>query len=198
MAGNSSYYSALVLAEKGVFKGDQIGDRSFFRPSAAVTRGEFLAMCLAMNHTDTLKDVIRTGFYDDDTIPAWVKPYVSTALMSGIVTGYKCDDGRLVFNANDPITVSEAAVILNNLLRPADVSASTLATGDGSLDISLDACPVWASQAEANLAACNILPAGLQYNKSITRAEAADMLVASMRVLDSRDGSKSLLSWAHF
>jgi hypothetical protein len=193
MAGNASHYSSLVLAEKGIFTGDKIGGAHFFRPASTVTRGEFLAMCLAMTKTETIKDIIRTGFYDDDSIPVWVKPYVSAALMSGVITGYKDVDGRLIFNANDPVTASEAAVILDNLLQPTDVSVSAevLAHEEGI-------CPAWAYQAEANLASCNILPAGADCGRCLTRAEAADMLVAAMNLIESRDHNKSLLSWAQF
>jgi hypothetical protein len=155
-----------------------------------VTRGEFLAMCLGITGADMLEGITRTGFYDDSTIPMWVKPYVSTGLMAGVISGYRDPDGRLVFSPAEPITFSEAAVILNNVLELSDV-VCVMSSGD-------DATPVWACQAEANLTACSIMPAlGLaSYSETVTRAEVADMLAASLALLDARDSGVSLLSWA--
>ncbi|SHH51765.1 S-layer homology domain-containing protein [Sporobacter termitidis DSM 10068] len=189
MADNGSYYSALVLAEKGILTGEKLGSEYFFRPDATVTRGEFLAMCLAMDDTKTLPGITRTGFSDDASIPMWVKPYVSTALMSGIITGFRDGDGQLIFAPQEPITMSEAAVVLNNVLKVSDVEAVDA--------ISQDVCPAWAYQAEVNLSACNILqPAAVQaVPQVLTRAQAADMLVASMEVVNARDSGGSLLSW---
>jgi hypothetical protein len=115
-------------------RGEKLGSEYLFRPDTPVTRGEFLAMCLAMNDTETLRGITRTGFSDDESIPMWVKPYVSTALMSGIITGFKNNDGQLVFASQAPITFSEAAVILNNSLKITDV----ISVGA----FSEDACPV--------------------------------------------------------
>ncbi len=156
-----------------------------------MTRGEFLAMCLGITDADMLEGITRTGFYDDATIPMWAKPYVSTGLMAGVITGYRDEDGRLVFSPAEPITFSEAAVILNNVLELSDV-VCVMAAGD-------EAAPVWACQAEANLTACNVMPGlGLaSYFETVTRAEAADMLAASLALLGTRDKGVSLLSWAN-
>ena len=191
MTDSSSYYAALVLAEEDIFVGEKLGSEYFFRPDSTVTRSEFLAMCLELTGTETLDGITRTGFYDDDNIPMWAKPYVSTALMAGVITGYRNDDGRLVFSSNEPITYSEAAVILDNALQLTDVESVVSVNGD-------EASPVWAYQATVNLTACNIMPELEQssYSETVTRAGAAQLLSASLSVLNSRDGSVSLLSWA--
>jgi hypothetical protein len=189
MAGSSSHYSALMLAEKGILVGEKLGGEYFFRPDTPVTRGEFLAMCLAMSNTQTLEGITRTGFSDDESIPMWVKPYVSTALMSGIITGYKTDDGQLIFASQEPITFSEAAVILNNVLDISDiVSVGAFST---------EACPAWSQQAETNLAACGIMTSGEVTGcaEHVTRAQAADMIVSSMELIKARDTGHSLLDW---
>lgn len=190
MEGNDANYASLVLAEKGILTGEKLGNEYFFRPEGTVTRGEFLAMCLAVCETDTLEDITRTGFYDDASIPMWAKPYVSTALMSGIISGYKNDEGRLVFASQEPITYSEAAVILNNVLKITDVVSVSA--------IDSQTAPVWAYQAAVNLYACDILPRDTAniYDQCITRADAAGMLVKSIELLEARDDGNSLLSWA--
>jgi hypothetical protein len=189
MTGNGSYYTALVLAEKGILTGEKLGGEYFFRPDAPVTRGEFLAMCMAMNETKTLQGITRTGFSDDDSIPLWVKPYVTTALMSGIISGFRNTDGQLVFAPDLPISVTEAAVLLNNILNITDVQPVASLTGE--------VCPAWAYQAEVNLTACRILMPDetLSISRTVTRADAADMLVAAMTIAETRDAGDSLLSW---
>lgn len=189
MVDNGSHYAALVLAEKGILTGEKLGNEYFFRPDSAVTRGEFTAMCLQFCDVEMLDGITRTGFSDDDSIPMWAKPYVSTALMSGIITGFKDDEGKLVFASQEPITFREAAVVLNNMLKVSDVVTAAA--------IEQDTCPVWSYQAEVNLAACNILPAmGTECGTVVTRAAAADMLVAALNLVEERDGGFSLLNWA--
>jgi hypothetical protein len=205
MKDNPSCYASLLMAENGILTGEKLGSEYFFRPDSTVTRGEFLAMCMSLTDTQTLDGITRTGFYDDDSIPMWAKPYVSAALMSGIITGFKDDDGRLIFASEEPITVSEAAMILNNALRlntvvsvsapaDADEAAPCITCGEAGCHD----CPVWAGQAEANLSAVSVMkPMGtVAYQHCLTRADAADLLAASFQFLESRDGQSSLLSWA--
>ena len=190
MDGNSAHYAALVLSEAGIFTGEQLGNEYLFRPAETVTRGEFLAMCLKLNETEPISGITRTGFFDDDSIPMWVKPYVSAAVMGGLITGSRSDDGQLVFNSGDAITFAEAAVILNNTLGITDVLSVSATIPEN--------VPAWAASAASNLTACNILPTGLAgiADKTLTRANAAEMLLASARVITSRTGGGGLLSWA--
>ena len=190
MADSSAHYAALVLAEKGILIGEKLGNDFFFHPDSLVTRGEFLALCLGLSDAEMLKGITRTGFADDGSIPAWAKPYVSTGLMTGIITGYRNDSGQLVFSPQKPITFSEAAVLMNNMLEITDVTAVAA--------MEQTTCPVWSYQAEANLEACNIMPSmGAYCGMNVTRAEAAEMLVAAMDVMKHRDGGSLLLKWAN-
>jgi hypothetical protein len=190
MEDNTAHYAALVLAEEGVFIGEKLGGEYFFRPSEPVSRGEFLAMCLSVTGAETLDGITKTGFSDDNSIPLWVKPYVSAALMQGIVGGYRDSLGRLVFAPQAPVTFSEAAVILNKALGITDV------TGVAALDT--ETVPAWAQSAAVNLVSCKILPSGLAgiASNSVTRADAAKMLVASAELLAARERGGGLLGWA--
>jgi hypothetical protein len=188
MDDDPAQYAALVLADDGIFTGERLGEAWFFHPEREVTRGEFLAMCMRLDGGDIIDGVTKTGFFDDDAIPAWVKPYISTGLVAGAISGYKNDDGKLVFSPQKPITVSEAAVVLNNILKITDV-ADVGVFSDG-------AAPAWALAASANLASCGILPSDALSNggRAVTRADAAQMLVASSAVIDARGDGKSLFS----
>lgn len=172
MAGVGTYYDALVLAERGVFTGQQIGESYVFAPETAVTRGEFLTMCMELTGGKILSGVSTTGFADDDAIPTWQKPYVATALMNGTISGYSTA-GAATFSGQTPITCAEAAVMLNSILSVTDVSAT----------VDDPATPVWAGQSVANLTACRILPDGFVSDAALTRAQAAQMLVSALEIM---------------
>ena len=175
MEGRGEYYSALRLAEAGVFIGEKLGDGYCFSPSSEVTRGEFLAMCSVLTDTAPLPDVTRTGFFDDADIDPWLKPYVSAALMKGAVRGYPDSDGMIVFSPDGVITMAEAAVMLNNFLEISDVKDAF-----SNADV-----PAWASQAVSNLSSCDIYSGG-PVSRRLTRADAAAMLSGAMSVLEQR------------
>lgn len=175
MDGNGSYYSAVKLAECGAFIGKQLGGEYYFEPEQTLTRGEFLSMCLEVTGADLLSGVISTGFTDDEDIPDWQKSYVSSAVKSGVVKG-KYADGCAYFDANAQISRAEAMVMLNRSLKLSDVSY--ISAGD--------AVPSWAAQAAANLSACNVVGSFGGEGSSLTRAEAADMLIAAKELVESR------------
>lgn len=191
MDDHRAAFAALVLAENRVFTGETLGDRQFFRPDKTVSRGEFLSMALKTAGVEPLSGVTRTGFYDDDSIPLWIKPYVSTALMNGVITGYRNPNGRIVFSPDSPITFSEAAVILNNLLDITDVAIPTAASVDPYI-------PAWAYTASRNLSATRIIAGGISgiHSDHVTRADAAVMLLNSRNLLEGRDDGAPLLGWA--
>ena len=186
MSDNDAWYEATALAEQGIFIGEQVGDEYIFSPQSLVTRGEFLVMCMELTDTPLLSDITRTGFFDDEEIPMWQKPYVTTALVSDIIDGSSDELGRIVFAPNDNITFAEATVILNNVLDITDVESS------GEF-----AAPSWAQQASANLISCDILPSSVLQESalSLTRADAAKMLINAGSVIEQRAKPASLLSW---
>lgn len=195
MEGNPAYYAALRLDEAGLFTGEKIGGSYVFSPDKEVTRGEFLTMVLNMIQMTNIDASTTTNFADDAATPVWVKPYITTALKSGIISGVTTLDGDLVFRSEAYLTQAEAAVIINNALK---ISDSTTATAAFSR-IDDDSIPAWAYQATANLKNYGIIPAGIDGSnmlKTVTRAEAAQMLVSAMDLLEKQNQDKSLLSWA--
>ena len=176
MAGNPAHKAAIALAERDIFVGEQMGETWFFRPEAPVTREEFLAMAMDVVGLETLPEATMTGFADDDSISVWAKPYAASALRAGMVQGSGGDGDRV-------ITQTEAAVMLNRLLQVSDVAAT------GAL--SQDAAPAWAYQSVVNLEAVGVLnpeeDGSLSLSPSLTRAQAAEMLLSALEVLDFRD-----------
>jgi hypothetical protein len=190
MTGNAAHFAALKLAEDGVFVGEKVGSSYYFNPSETLTRGEFLAMCATLTELEPLDSIIRTGFADDGQMPVWVKPYVSAALMQGMISGYRTESGAAIFAPQVVISQAEAVVMLNNALGISNVKSASFFAEDGSV-------PAWASQAVANLSACDVIgDISMTSTNVLTRADAAKMLAQASTVLEARESGKSLLSWA--
>lgn len=186
LRGSGREYAAVRLAEDGVFLGEKIGGSYCFSAGRLLTRSDFLTMCAALTGMQPLEDVTKTGFCDDSTIGDWQKPYVSAALLNGVIRGSTADNGQAVFRGDAAITRAEAAVMLNGFLEITDAAGVS-----GADDV-----PVWAAQAVANLCACDICAAAdFRGGGELTRGEAAEMLSAARDVLDTR-GKSSRLTWA--
>ncbi len=108
MRGRADEYSAVLLSERDIFTGEQIGGRYCFSPEKSVTRGEFLSMCMLAAGESAVDAVLSTGCADDADIPAWMKGYVSAAAMHGVTAAAS----GAVFAADEPITETEAALML--------------------------------------------------------------------------------------
>lgn len=186
--GSTVKYAATYLAENGIFTGERVGDRYLYSPTAYVTRGDFLVMCLELVGLERTEGLGATGFADDEDIPDWQKPYVTTAVINDLVDGSLRSDGQIVFSADSPITFAEAAVILNNTLDITNVFYTDTE----------ETIPVWACQAAANLESCDIIPAGFAKTagEKVTRADAAMLLVGAAELLGRRETGAGLLNWA--
>ena len=178
MSGHPAHKAAIALAAADVFVGEQMGQTWFFRPEAQVTREEFLAMAMEVTGMETLPEARMTGFSDDDSISVWAKPYVASALRSGMIQGAGTQEGP-AFSPARAITQTEAAVLLERLLRVADVADTGKLTGE--------AAPVWAHQSVVNLEAVGVLEGSADLNGNLTRAQAAELLLSAMEVLDFRE-----------
>lgn len=175
--------AAQDLAERGIFTGARIGESFYFEPDRTVSRGEFLAMTLETVGTDVTA-VTLTGFCDDEAIPAWAKAYASAGVRQGIVQGERTEAG-VALQSDAPITLREAAVMLNRALDVSDVDLETW-YGDR------ETVPSWAAQAVGNLESTQILAAGSfgsdTLNAAATRGDAAKMLSAAASLLETRKG----------
>lgn len=173
MEGDSAAWAAVMLAEEGIFTGGNLAGEYVFSPYDTVTRGEFLAMCMKAAGTKLLSGVSSTGFADDEAIAAWAKPYVGTALSMGLITGYEADGVGIVFSPDQPISVLEAAVILDRVMEFTDAVAVWYGYEE--------AIPAWAVQSAANLSAMGITPESASLSDpELSRAEAAEMLCKAM------------------
>ena len=178
IGGESCAYAAVRLAENDIFVGEKLGAKYVFSPDAAVSRSEFLTMCMEISGAVVQADVRSTGFSDDDSIETWAKPYVDLALRRGIISGYTENDSA-VFDPQRQITVTEAIVILDRAVQLTDAVAAWFSTED--------AVPTWAAQSVANVASCGILPHNCSISgDTLTRAQAAEMLSGAMNIIERR------------
>ena len=179
MGGSRAHTAAVDLAEHDVLVGARIGGSYFFEPERTLSRGEFVAMALAAMDVSA-EDVQMTGFCDDAGIPAWAKGYAVSALNAGVISGVGTAEG-VAFRAGDGITLNEAAVVLNRLLRVTDVDLSDY-----------DAADAWCAQAVANLESVSVIESGRfsaeEMRSGVTRAQAAELLSAAMTLKESRAG----------
>ncbi|MGO5029099.1 S-layer homology domain-containing protein [Candidatus Agathobaculum pullicola] len=175
MVGNPAHYAAIYLAENGIMTGESIGGCSFFRPTQTVTRSEFIAMATSIAELPVVPTE-QTDFADDGGLSAWAKPFVSTAAASGLINGYQTSGGLSEIRGQNPITLAEASVIINNLLSETmDGLQYTLADTHSDMD--------WARSAISSLDRLDILSplASMQSDDSpITRQDACEMLYRAM------------------
>ena len=179
MVGNPAHYAAIYLAEKGIMTGESIGGCSFFRPTQTVTRSEFIAMAASIAELP-IEPTEQTDFADDAGLSPWAKPFVSTAAASGLVNGYQITGGLNEIRGQNPITLAEASVIINNLLSESmDGLQFTLADTHSDMD--------WARSAISSLDRLDILsPLTTMQNDDspITRQDACEMLYRAMRLME--------------
>ena len=176
MLQHPAHKAAVELAEFDVMVGDRLGEVYFFRPEETLSRAEFLVM--AMNALDggALDDVSATGFSDDERIAAWAKPYVSAALLAGIVDGSRSEEGLAVFAPEAYMTYEEASVVIERLLNLRDVRTEFATTS-------------WSSQSLANLEAVGVLQTDTApLSEPLTRGDAAQLLSAALKMLEFRRG----------
>ena len=174
MDGNPAHKAAISLAEREIFVGEKLGETWFFRPETPVTREEFLALAMDTVEMDPLSEVQVTGF---------ARPYVASALGAGMVQGTTAAGEGTTFAPDRVITRTEAAVILDRLLRVADVADQE--------DLVSTAAPAWAHQSVVNLSAVGVLEGSAETEEALTapltRAQAAEMLQSAIEVLDFRE-----------
>ncbi len=179
MVGNPAHYAAIYLAEKGIMTGESIGGCSFFRPAQTVTRSEFIAMAASIAELP-IEPTEQTDFADDAGLSPWAKPFVSTAAASGLVNGYQTTGGLNEIRGQNPITLAEASVVVNNLLSESMNGLQfTLADTHSDMD--------WARSAISSLDRLDILSplTTMQIDDSpITRQDACEMLYRAMRLME--------------
>lgn len=174
----SDQFTARWMRETGLFDGERMTGRLCFGPDQTVTRGEFLCMVMRLADIDPDVGLRSSGFVDEDEAPAWMRPYLASAMRRGIVRGTS-SEGGLRFCPGRPVTAAEAAVMLTRALEldgPLPVSALS----DASV-------PAWARGAVAVVSRLTgTQTSGFTWQMPsadtvLTRRQAADLLYAASK-----------------
>ncbi|MBQ9967146.1 MAG: S-layer homology domain-containing protein [Oscillospiraceae bacterium] len=180
MTNDPSSFEAHWLRENDIFSGSVIGGKLCFEPAEEVTRGEFLVMVMKLVGADQTLTVSTSGFADETSTPAWMQPYIATALSNGMISGASTDDG-VVFRPADAMTKAEAAVMLQNILElpTRDTTPVFASTEDETV-------PVWASEAYHALLDAGIELTFADQEDTLTRKDAATALYGIQGILDNK------------
>ena len=183
MDGDPAQLAAVWLRESGIYSGKTVAGELLFCPEESVSRGEFIAMCVAL--TQQQPELLETGLIDGDDTPLWLQPYVSTALKCGYISGVPTENG-LALLADQPIRQGEAAVMLSRLLELSE-SETVMADRDAA------ALPAWVSGAVQATAEAGLKDLS-DVSAPLTRRDAALLLHEVWQVAEQQENS--LLSWA--
>ena len=168
-AGLSCEYAACVLAEKGLFTGRCVCGQYLFEPEELVTCGEFLTLCMETAGIEPVETAVSTEV-EATAAPAWVQQYVDAAVSEGCPIP---TFGEGAFDADTPVTLGAAAQTLSKALRITPLSST-------SVEESAEA------RAIQELAACGLLPLGREAETSLTRGQAAELLLKALQLIEER------------
>lgn len=113
-AGMDCRFSAEWLRNNGIFSGETINGQCCFSPDEPVTRGQFLAMLMQTLKLPADRSAETTGFTDD--APLWLRPYLAAAFRSGLISGYRSENG-VEFRPDTPIDSQEAALMMQSAVN---------------------------------------------------------------------------------
>lgn len=174
--------SALVMTEKQIMNGTQVGSSLYFYPDREVSRAEFTVMAMSAIGVREPAEVSSTVFADDAEIPERMKPYVAAAYELGYISGSPDERGRLCFDPSRSITRAEAAVMLSDMLGAATPTVQ-MTVADG------DEIPAWAESsvyAMLELGVLEVTETGASPFEKLTRGSASDILSRFMRYAEKK------------
>ena len=175
---NDLYSHAISMTENGLMNGIRVGDYYYFEADREVSRVEFLVTAMNAVGIKNVPDVSSTGFFDDESIPDELKGYVALAYSQGYISGLAAD-GNLCFLPNEKIKLSEAAVIISNMIGYAEPQFETVFADE-------DEIPAWSGKAIASLHTLGILELPdntVGAEATITRGSMAKLLNKTMFVI---------------
>lgn len=170
MLDRAEYNAAVAMTALNVMNGTLIGDDFYFKPDEQVSRAEFIAMAMKCAGAKTDSGVSKTIFDDDEKISPSLKPYISAAQRTGIISG-DFKDGGLYLSPNEPITGYEAAKIMASLL-------GYDGSGEEKVFFENESIPVWAREGVMAMSTLGIFSDSnvSSVAEPVSRADAAEFL----------------------
>ena len=165
--GADCRFAAEWMKNTGLFVGETVSGKACFFPEKAVSREEFLAMAVKALDIPT-KEVSLEGIPSDT--PDWLKPYLAAAMRSGLTAGLPASETGS-FEADQPITGAEAAVMLQNALD-LSISQETLEILETDA-AAKEEVPAWAAVSLTAMAEYGI---DLSDTETLTRGDMAQVM----------------------
>ncbi len=168
---------AISLTEDGIMNGVQVGDYFYFRPDTEVSRAEFIVTAMTALGIRSVPDVADTGFFDDSDIRPEMKGYIALAYSKGYISGIK-KDGEIYFKPDETIKLSEASVILSNIIGYSEPEIKPVFSDASSI-------PAWSERAVVSLHTLGVIECGdgsIEAGQNITRGTMAKLLCRTMLI----------------
>ncbi len=169
--------AASIAYANGLMDAVQNKNGSFsFNPDEEITREEFVVLIMEVMGAKDVPELKKTRFADDEEISPEYKGYIESAFSLGIVKGTVENDG-VHFNPKDPITLSDAAVIINNIIGKKTTTSLTVFADN-------DEIPVWARADIEALCEAGILKkenGEISPNAPLTKVQVAQILMSLLK-----------------
>jgi hypothetical protein len=178
MQGDPAYSHAISMTEKGLMNGIRVGDYYYFEADREVSRAEFVVTAMNALGIKNVPAATSTGFYDDADISEEMKGYIALAYSKGYISGIK-SQGNIYFRPDETIKLSEAAVIVSNMIGYAKAEVAPVFAD-------ADSIPSWSSAAIESLYTLGILELPdktVGANTVMTRGDMAKLLNKTMQII---------------
>lgn len=180
-AGKPCQFAAEWMRNTGLFVGEKLGGKECFYPEKAVSRGEFLTMVVNALNIPTTE--ISYSSLPANT-PDWLKPYLAAAMRAGLTAGLP-ENKAGTFEADEPISGAEAAVILQNALDLSVSSQSLDSAAQTTAENEQTSVPAWAATSLTAMADNGI---ALSITHALTRSEVAQVMYQVSQLAEEAPG----------
>jgi len=178
MLDSELYSHAIAVTESGLMNGVQVGNYFYFEAEREVSRAELVVTAMNAIGIKNVPDVQDTGFADDADISPAMKGYIALAYSKGYISGIK-QNGEIYFKPNETVALSEAAVIISNMIGYAKPSISPAFADSENI-------PSWSNTAIESLYTLGILEVPdmtVGAGATLTRGDMAKLLNKTMQVI---------------
>ncbi|MFA9559328.1 S-layer homology domain-containing protein [Evansella sp. AB-rgal1] len=156
------------LARKGILRGYP---DATFKPDQNISRAEVMTVISRILTNFPKTDDVEWTFHDDAQV--WAKDVILGGVSLGLIQG----NTRNEFRANDPITRTELAIILNRLDKIVNFRENRDRVNDVGFN---DTIPVWARESIVNMSESGIIngykDGTFRPNANATRAEVVTVI----------------------
>ncbi|MBR2432574.1 MAG: S-layer homology domain-containing protein, partial [Clostridia bacterium] len=178
LLGDELYSHAIAVTESGLMNGTRVGDYFYFEADREVSRAEFVVTAMNAIGIKNVPNTQSTGFSDDSEINPAMKGYIALAYSKGYISGIN-DNGKICFKPDESITLSEASVIISNMVGYAKPTVAPVFYDTNEI-------PTWSSAAIESLYTLGVLEfpdKTVNASAYMTRGDMAKLLNKTMQLI---------------